>query len=315
MTDHDLAGKRVLVTGGSGFVGRHLVERLTAAGAEVWATSRRPGSRPGATQWTSLDLGDPQSVHSAVRRARPEVVFHLAARLGSERAVSFAEVALRENVLGTHALLAALVESAVPVRLVAAGSAEEYGRAEAYPITEDQPLRPVSPYSLSKAAASMLALTYGSLYGLAAVVVRPFIVYGPGQSPGMLLPSLVETLLDEREFAMTAGEQTRDFVYVDDAVEGMIAAAMAEGAPGEAINLCSAKERSIREVAELAAELMGSRAPLRLGALPYRANEVWRLFGSNDKARRLLGWTPRTPLDEGLRKTIAWYSQQRAGRS
>ncbi|HVT43066.1 MAG TPA: NAD(P)-dependent oxidoreductase [Thermoanaerobaculia bacterium] len=312
-----LTGKRVLVTGGSGFVGRHLVRSLSEAGAIVVATRHRttPGEAPPEVRWLPLAIGDPDSIRAAVAAARPEVVFHLAALLGADRSIAFAERALRANLLGTHNLFAVLLEQDEKVeRIVVMGSSEEYGRSETLPIGEEQPLHPVSPYSLSKAAASQLALTYAALYGLPVTVLRPFIIYGPGQSPTMMLPSLIETLLEERDFAMTAGEQTRDFLYVDDLVAGLAAAAVEPAAAGEALNLCSGEERSIRDVAELAASMVGGGGRLLPGALPYRGNEVWRLYGSNARARRLLEWSPHTSLHEGLKRTVEWYREHRVTR-
>jgi nucleoside-diphosphate-sugar epimerase len=317
MTSNALSGKRVLVTGGSGFIGRHLIRALEREGARVYATCRTPDSVPSDSpaEWLSLDLAERDSILAAVQASQPDVVFHLAARLGADRSLAFSELALRENVIGTHLLLAAFLEMKTAVeRIVVLGSGEEYGRSETLLITEEQPLRPVSPYSLSKAASSQLALTYAALYDLPVTVIRPFIVFGPGQSPAMMVPSLIETLASGGEFAMTKGEQTRDFLYVEDLVDGILAAASSEGAIGEAFNLCSGQEHSIRQVAETARNLIGE-GTLRPGALPYRENEVWRLVGSNEKARRLLQWIPRTTLEEGLGKTIEWYRTRSDKRS
>jgi UDP-glucose 4-epimerase len=155
-----------------------------------------------------------------------------------------------------------------------------------------------------KAAVTQCALLYHRLFALPVVVLRPFIVYGPGQRDGMMLPALLKTLAQGQEFALTPGEQTRDFVYVDDVVDALIAAAVRNGAAGEVFNVCSGEERRIRDVAELAVRIAGaSPSRLKIGALPYRENEVWRLVGSNRKARALLGWSPRVQLEDGLQRT------------
>ncbi len=318
MTSKTLAGKRVLVTGGSGFIGRHLLRALERDGARVHATCR--SSAESATSdshadWLRLDLAERSSIFAAVQASQPDVVFHLAARIGADRSLAFSELALRENVMGTHLLLAALAERKPAVeRIVVLGSGEEYGRSETLPITEEQPLRPISPYSLSKAASSQLALTYADLYELPVAVVRPFIVYGPGQSTAMMLPNLIDTLTAGREFRMTMGEQTRDFIFVEDLIDGLLAAASSDGAIGEAFNLCSGQEQSIRHVAEMARNMIGE-GKLLPGALPYRDNEVWRLVGTNEKARRVLQWTPRTTLEEGLGKAIEWYRHRSLAQS
>jgi UDP-glucose 4-epimerase len=315
MTTAAFERKCVLVTGGSGFVGRHLVRALAEAGAKVFATfhSTAPDESPQA-EWLSLELAEPDTIRKAVAAARPAFVFHLAALLGADRSIEFSERTLRDNLLGTHHLFATLLEQQSKLeRIVVVGSSEEYGKSDSLPLSEEQPLRPVSPYSLSKAAASQLALTYGALYGLPVTVARPFIVYGPGQSSRMMLPSLIDTLLQGSDFPMTAGE-TRDFLYVEDLVAGLTAAAVEPVATGEAFNLCSGEERSILEVAGIAADIISGEGRLLPGALPYRDNEVWRLFGSNEKARRLLRWEPRITLQEGLNRTVQWYRECRASR-
>lgn len=308
-----LRGRRVLVTGGSGFLGSHLVRRLEKARIPYTAVLHdRPAPEPGADgdHWVRLDLSNAAAVESLVSAARPEIVFHLAGIRGAERTLEFAERAIRGNFLVSQHLLSALGRSARPQRIVLIGTSEEYGRQETIPYTEDLPARPVSPYSASKAAVTQFALLYHQLFGMPVVLLRPFVVYGPGQAPGMLIPSLMEAFVRGEPFAMTEGEQTRDFVYVDDVVDAMVAAAVADGAAGEIFNVCSGEEHPIREVAEEAARVAGAADDaLRIGALPYRQNEVWRLVGSNDKACRVLGWSPRVRLEDGLRRTWNAYNE------
>jgi UDP-glucose 4-epimerase len=300
-----LRGRRILVTGGAGFIGTHLVRRLEQAGIPYSATSHVTPAPAGAGgRWIPLDLSDAAAVEAVVAAERPDVVFHLAGVLGADRSLAFAERAVQGNFLASHQLLTALGRSARPRRIVLVGSSEEYGRQESVPYTEDMPTRPVSPYSASKAAVTQFALLYHVLHALPVVVLRPFVVYGPGQRPPMLVPALMHALARGVPFPMTAGEQTRDFVYVGDVVAALIAAAVADDAAGEVFNVCSGEERSIRDVAELAVRVAGAAEDaLRIGAVPYRQNEVWRLVGSNAKARGVLGWSPRVPLEDGLRQT------------
>jgi UDP-glucose 4-epimerase len=313
-----LRGSRILVTGGAGFLGSHLVRRLSAAGIPCTALvhagpTPAPGGPHGAVAWVRRDLTVSQEVDALVAKVRPEIVFHLAAVVGGERSLDFADRVLRVNLVATHDLLRALGGPQPDVaggvrRIVLVGSGEEYGRQESLPCTEELPARPVSPYSASKAATTQFALLYQRLFGLPVVVLRPFVVYGPGQRPGMMLPSLLRALVAGREFPLTAGEQTRDFVHVDDVIDCLLAAAGAGGVEGEIFNVCSGEERSIREVAEIAARLAGvDAAILRFGAVPYRDNEVWRLVGSNEKAGSILGWSPRVGLEEGLLRTLDAY--------
>lgn len=301
------------MTGAGGFIGRHLVRRLEEAGVSYTGlhhTTPAPAPDPGSGRRVRLDLANAAEVESFVSSEQPEIVFHLAGVTGGERTLEFAERAVRGNFVASHHLLAALGRSAGPHRIVLIGSSEEYGRQDSLPYREDLPARPVSPYSASKAAVTQFALLYHQLFAMPVVVLRPFIVYGPGQQPGMLIPSLMEALVRREPFPMTAGEQTRDFVYVDDVVDAILAASVADGAEGEVFNVCSGEERRIRDLAEEAVRVAGAAGDaLGIGALPYRQNEVWRLVGSNEKARRTLGWSPRVRLEEGLRRTWDAYRE------
>lgn len=308
-----LRGRSVLITGGTGFIGGHLVRRLEKAGLSYTGVARAtpaPDPASGRGRWVRLDLANAAELESLVSSVQPEIVFHLAGVRGGERTLEFAERAVRGNFLASHHLLAALGRSARPDCIVLMGSSEEYGRQESLPYTEELPARPVSPYSASKAAVTQFALLYHRLFDMPVVVLRPFIVYGPGQGSGMLIPSLMEALAHGEPFAMTAGEQTRDFVYVDDVIDAIVAASVADGAVGEVFNVCSGEEHRIRDVAEAAVRVAGGGDDaLRIGALPYRQNEVWRLVGSNEKARKILDWSPQVGLEDGLRRTWDAYDE------
>jgi UDP-glucose 4-epimerase len=308
-----LRGRKILITGGAGFIGGHLVRRLDGAGvAYTGVVHETPASDPGtgSGRWIQLDLANAAAVASCVSATQPDVVFHLAGVVGAERTLDFADRAVQGNFLASHHLLTALGRSARPQRIVLMGSSEEYGRQESLPYTEDLPASPVSPYSASKAAVTQFALLYHHLFELPVVVLRPFVVYGPGQPAGMMIPALMHALARGEAFPMTPAEQTRDFVYIDDVVDALIAASVIDEAVGGVFNVCSGEEHRIRDVAEAAARLAGAADDaLRIGALPYRQNEVWRLVGSNEKARSVLGWSPRVGLEDGLRRTWDAYSQ------
>ncbi|MBR9976802.1 MAG: NAD-dependent epimerase/dehydratase family protein [Bacteroidetes bacterium] len=332
------SGDHVFITGASGFLGRHLMRVLRHSAIIITAT-HLPGEAPpapfpfddatsagagrnkkessttqhGATtsatvDWVSLDITDHQATRTLLHERRPDIIIHLAATTGSERSYTQAGTAVRVNFDATNNLMIAAGEMPTPVRrLVLIGTAEEYGNAEELPITEDAPIRPVSPYSASKAATTQFAQLYHTLFALPVVILRPFIVYGPGQPASMMLPQLIAHILRSEDFPMTPGEQTRDFVYVDDVIEAIVLAATHPRADGEVFNICSGKEHSIRSIAERMLQLMHADIQLRTDALPYRPNEAMRLFGSNEKARTLLDWQPRVGLDEGLQRSIAWY--------
>ncbi|MBI1805219.1 MAG: GDP-mannose 4,6-dehydratase [Ignavibacteriae bacterium] len=305
-----LIGKRILITGATGFIGSHLLRRFVEAGIAVTAVRYRPDLNrqwEGNIHWSIADLTDAEAVETIIKANKPDIVFHLAAKLGGDRSFEFAQQAVVVNFLGTHNLLSSLGRNlGGRGRIVMLGTSEEYGNSKVLPITEDQPSNPVSPYSASKTAATQFALLYHRLFDLPVVVLRPFIVYGPGQPPAMMIPELIQSVLEGKDFSMTEGKQTRDFVYVEDVVDCILAAATAKDVDGEVFNVSSGEERAIRTVAELIVRLMEGKSRLLVGARPYRQNEAWRLYGSNEKAQRLLGWLPKTTLEEGLRQTINW---------
>ncbi len=301
---------RILITGASGFVGGHLLRALHAEDAKLFAI-HAPGETPpanGQAEWYTMDLTRSGVPESLVRDLRPHIVVHLAAQLKAERNWNFAEESFEANLATTHNLMLALGRHAPDLRrLVLMGSAEEYGNVASLPVTEDCPAHPVSPYSAAKAAATQLAQLYYELFRLPVTILRPFILYGPAQSASMMIPQLIASALRGEDFPMTGGEQTRDFVFVGDAVDCLLRAMHTAEANGRIFNVCTGVETSIRSVAECIMGIMTPAMTLRIGALPYRRNEVWRLVGSFEAARRLLGWSPATDLDSGLRTTIEWY--------
>lgn len=296
MTAKAYRGRRVLVTGGAGFIGARLCAALRRAGAKVTALDTRGA---GALR---CDLADPRAVTAAVRRARPEIVFHLAALTDRGASPALLGPMLAVNLGGTRNLLEALRERGCRAAVIA-GSSEEYGRGPV-PFRETQPDDPVSPYSFSKTAATRLALFYHRVHGLPAVVLRPTLAYGPAQPPAMFLPALIESLAAGRPFGMTAGGQTRDFVFIDDLVEAFLLAGLNGAAAGQVFNIGSGRPVKIRDMARLAARLLGRPDLLRVGEKPYRPAEIMRYHASPAKARRVLGWRPRTTLAAGLRLTV-----------
>jgi UDP-glucose 4-epimerase len=313
----NIVKKRVLVTGATGFIGTHLTHRLKELTNRLTATNfdDSPSGLEQGFEWKNLDITDANAVQEIIKEVRPQIVFHLGAILGSERTYEFAEQCLITNVIGTHNLLRALgTHNPELERIILMGSSEEYGNGKDIPFTEDQPPQPVSPYSASKAAATQFALLYQELFQLPVVILRPFIVFGPGQSHKMMIPELIKYGIEGKDFPMTKGEQTRDFLYIDDLIDGLLLAAASPNAAGEIINICSGVERSIREAAELIHRLLNAKMKLLIGAFPYRKNEVWRLYGSNEKAKQLLGWRPKISFEDGIIKTISWYSTQLEGK-
>lgn len=306
-----LAGQPVLVTGATGFIGAHLTRALVARGANVTVLLRLASKLDKLTglldriKVLRAELTDANALDECVRTARPRYAFHLAAytNVGRDRAND--EQALNVNLMGTVRLLSALSDSGVE-RIVNSGSCEEYGDTEP-PVTEAVRLRPVSPYSASKAAASMWCEMLHRARGVPVVTVRPFLSYGPEQETVRLIPQAIVAALRHQEFPMTLGEQTREFTHVDDMVDGYLRSALVPGVDGRIFNLSSGEETSVREAVDLIFRLAGSRGRPLFGALRYREAELWRSSGDARAAREELGWQPRISFADGISRVIPWY--------
>lgn len=304
-----LGGRSVLVTGSSGFVGRHLVPLLESLQAQVWRTTRSRNSGP---REVFFDLNDRQSIVDSVRQSRPTYVFHLAASLNracNDKAVQETYLC---NVLATSHLLEALAElntspsacrnaeTRKTKTLVLASSADIYGLSE-QPCSEEQSKTPLNPYGLSKLQAWQNALAYQDI--IPCIDARFFMLYGPGQNSSTFLGGLISSLHRQETFLMTEGEQTRDFTYIQDAVESILHLAATEKARGQAYNICTGQPTSLRQTVGILSELSNGLPLVQLGALPYRENEVYRLTGNPEKLRAS-GYTCATTLKEGLQRTL-----------
>lgn len=306
------SGRDVLVTGAAGFIGAHVVQRLVEEGASVYALTRSTsaGGRLGRfrddLRYLQADLVNFDE--AALFEIRPEFVFHLAA-YGAEPPSDSLDTAVQVNIRGTCNLLRALSEKGGErLRgMVYTGSDFEYGQGEG-PRPENGVPDPTNFYAASKTAGWMFCKAFRALNNLPIAGVRPFLTYGPNQGTRRFVPHLILSALSERpEISLTAGSQVRDFVYVSDIVGGLLKAAQIPGAYGQMINLGSGIGTSLRTVAELVIRLTGSRTKPLYGAIPYRKGQIGELRADVEKAKRILDWSPRVGLEEGLRMTIDWY--------
>lgn len=307
-------GRTVLVTGAAGFIGSHLVERLLAEGARVrafvhynarshWGHLEALGA-PAGLEIFPGDIADPASVRRATEGC--DTVFHLAALI----AIPYSYVAphsyVQTNVVGTLNVLEAARHVGVR-RVVHTSTSETYGTARYVPIDEAHPLQGQSPYSASKIGADKLAESYFLSFGVPVATIRPFNTYGPRQSARAVIPTVISQILAGRQtLRLGSLSPVRDFNYVADTVDGFLAIADAEAAPGEVINIGSGLGVTIGETVDLIQELIGSSVEVITDEQRVRpeASEVMRLVCGNDKARRLTGWQPRHSLREGLARTI-----------
>jgi len=297
-----LSGKTALVTGATGFIGAALARRLQGEGAVVHGLSRRPAPAGDACdRWWTADLVDGDATRRVLDAARPDLVFHLASQVAGAREVEHVLPMLHANLVGTVNLLAAAAQPRGP-RVLLAGSMEEPPTDGRWPV-------PASPYAAAKLAAGAYARMFHALYGTPAVCLRIFMVYGPGQpDTRKLVPYVTTSLLRDEAPALSSGARRVDWIYVDDVVEAFVAAAVAEGVEGRTIDVGSGELVTVRSVVERLVALIRPSVAPRFGAVAERALEQ-EPVADPAPAAALLGWRPRVPLDEGLRRTVAWYRE------
>ena len=314
---------RYTVTGGAGFIGSHLTEELIRRGhtvrvvddfstgkrGNVDAAARAAGVPVSAIQLVEGDLADLEVARRAVDGA--DYVLHQAAIPSVPRSVKDPITSNRANIDGTLNVLVAARDARVK-RLIFAGSSSEYGDTPTLPKHEDMPTNPLSPYALQKAVGEEYLKLFTRLYGLETVSIRYFNVFGPRQDPGSPYSGVISLfikwlLAGERPTIYGDGEQTRDFTYVANVVDGVLRACEAPGASGESINVATEGRVSLNQLLDELQRIIGTRLEPIYG--PPRVGDVRDSQASIAKARRILGYEPSVPFEEGLRRTVAWFRE------
>jgi UDP-glucose 4-epimerase len=309
---------RALVTGGAGFIGSHLVDALIERGDEVMviddlSTGRRENltaALDGGAELVEADVTDRAAISPELERLRPELVFHLAAQIDVRRSVSDPVYDLNVNVAGTLNLLEAarLTQADRFVLASTGGAIYGEGAGRDLPLNEAAECHPDAPYGQSKFAAEGYVSLYGRLYGLSATALRLGNVYGPRQDPfgeaGVVAIFCGALLAGTTPRVFGDGHQTRDYVYVRDVVEGLLAGAAPEG--GGTYNVGTGVETSVLELGELIAEVCNR--PFEPEMAPPRPGEVQRIAIDSARATADLGWRARTSLADGLRETAASFA-------
>ncbi len=318
----DLQGKKVVVTGADGFIGSHLTEALVALGCDVTAfcyynsfnslgwLDTIPAETTSQLRVFMGDVRDGNGVRESLRGA--DVVFHLAALIGIPFSYHSPDSYVDTNVKGTLNVLQAARDLELE-RVVVTSTSEVYGTALYVPIDEKHPRQGQSPYSATKIGGDAMAEAFYRSFDLPVVTVRPFNTYGPRQSARAVIPTIITQLLaGAAELKLGSVTPTRDLNYVADTVAGFIALAQCDAAVGRDVNVGNGREISVGDLAEKLIGLTGASARIVTDEERLRPekSEVERLLASNALARELTGWEPQVTLDEGLQRTVDWFSDE-----
>src|ERR1700757_2908591 len=309
---------RVLVTGGAGFIGSHLVEKLLAAGHAVVVLDDFNDFYDPQIKHTNIagfvkdvtvchvDLRDGAAVRNLFHREKVDAIAHLAARAGVRPSIQHPQLYYDTNVSGTLHLLEAARVTGVE-RFVFASSSSVYGVLKTVPFSEDQHLtQTLSPYGATKVAGEFLCSTYSHLYQMRVVALRYFTVYGPRQRPDLAIHQFTRRIYADQAIDQFGdGTTRRDYTYIDDVIQGTMAALDYDGALYDFFNLGESQTIQLKELISAIENAMGKKA--KINELPEQPGDMPLTYADISKARKLLGYNPTTKLNEGLPKFVEWF--------
>ena len=303
--------KKVLITGGAGFIGSHLVKKLQSIGAKVHVVVKYNSfiDCPRISKiWNKIniieaDLRNTDSVLS-FKNKKFDIVFHLAAYNHVGDSFKHVTENISSNLLSTVNLLN---NGPKFKKFVHIGSSEIYGLQTKIPFNVEETPNPLSPYALSKFSSELFSIQQAKEKKLNIVCIRPFNTFGPYQSEKAIIPELIIKSLLNKEIKTTLGNQTREFNFIENIIDGILLIGKKSNFNNTPINLGSNKPVKIKNLIKIIHYLTNSQSSLKIGALKYRPNESWKMQANNKFAKNVLGWKPRVDFKDGLKITINWY--------
>lgn len=309
---------KVLVTGGAGFIGSHLVERLLEAGHEVdliddfndfYDPRIKRANIDGVHGWVGVfeeDIRDAATVERIVAEGGYGAIIHLAARAGVRPSIMEPRLYIETNILGTYNLLEAARQAGIG-RFICASSSSVYGVLKTAPFREDMALtETISPYAATKLAAEQLCSNYSHLYGMRTINLRFFTVYGPRQRPDLAIHKFTRHIHEGKPIDQFGdGSTRRDYTYIDDIIQGVMACLTYEGQLCDVFNLGESQTTTLTELIRAIEEALGKKAIIN--RMPEQPGDVPLTYADISKARALLGYDPTTKIKEGIPKFVEWY--------
>lgn len=305
---------RILITGGTGFIGSHLIPKLVEKGNDVWELQRYVTGRIGSfhrIKTVYADLTDDFAVRKAVKMAKPETVIHMAAISAVAYSYEHPQEVIEANLMGTINLAeACLRENSNVDQFMFAGTSEEYGNNGFETQTETNQLSPASPYAVSKVASEKYLSYMKEAYDFPVTILRPFNTYGRREDYHFMIEKTVVQMLTQKVVRLIDPAPVRDWMYIDDHVGAYLTCLANKKTIGEVFNFCTGKGIAVKDTVEKIAELAGFKGEVQWNSGPQRPTESKIIIGSYEKAKQVLGWEPKWTLEEGLAQTIKWWREK-----
>ncbi len=324
---HPEAMEQVLLTGGAGFIGSHLTERLLRDGRDVVVVDNLDpyydvrlkrknleaveeaarSDNAGKYSYVNADVTDLPALRAVMEQHEPQAIFHEAAQAGVRASVDDPFKPNSVNVVGTMNILVAARDAGVE-RVINASSSSVYGKVAYLPFDEDHPTRPISPYGVTKLAAEHYCRVFTELYGIPTISLRYFTVYGPRMRPDLAVPRFSKRLLRGMPPVIFGdGEQTRDYTFIDDIVDGIVAS-LALPAGCETFNLGNSQPISLTGLIDLVAVQLG--LPVKTDSHPEQPGDARKTHADISKSQKMLGYIPKVKLEDGIGRFVDWFRQQ-----
>ena len=301
--------EKILILGGNGFIGIHLIKKLSNIGFECFSLSLNKvdeKNKENKVHYLNADISDYSELSKVIGQNKYDYVINLSGYV-DHRNLSNGGIHVLNSHFGGLLNLLRVIDLNYVKKIIQIGSSDEYGTINS-PQNEAMREEPISPYSLGKlACTNLLRMLYVS-EKLPVVILRLFLVYGEGQGFNRFLPQIIKGCLKNEAFPTSEGNQIRDFCYVSDIVDGIIASIKSEQVNGHILNLASGKPIKIKNVIRKVVDIVGSGNP-RFGEIKYRSKENLSLYADISKAQELISWKPKIDLNLGLKKTIDYYSK------